>query len=240
MNSRDAILQRIRAELAKVGAAARAGATANAGATGGGVPACGSASAPLPPVPEVWPRETSEPAALALRFGNELREVHGELIRSPSMQEARQTLVELLDASEWLSIGAADTLLTRQVASAVDPARVAWTYSGWPPTEIAKLPAGLVAAEWLLADTGTCVVACRTAEERLMCYLPPACVVVARVDQLAEHMPAAWEEIARQTADPQRRGEFVLVTGPSRTADIEKILILGVHGPKRLIVILVG
>ena len=72
-----------------------------------------------------------------------------------------------------------------------------------------------------------------------MCYLPPACVVVARTDQLVEHMPAAWEDIARRTADPARRGEFVLVTGPSRTADIEKILILGVHGPKRLVVLLV-
>ena len=36
------------------------------------------------------------------------------------------------------------------------------------------------------------------------------------------------------------RGEIVLITGPSRTADIEKILILGVHGPKRLVVLLVG
>jgi len=218
MSSRDAILQRIRTALAKPGAA----------------------SAAPPPVPQVWPRETSQPAALALRFASELKEVHGELIRCTSMEEARQKLVELLDASQWLSIGAVDTLLTRQVAGALDPAQVAWTRSGWPPAEIAELPAGLVAADWLLADTGTCVIACGTPEERLMCYLPPACVVIALTRQLAEHLPAAWQEIARQTADPTRRGEFVFVTGPSRTADIEKILILGVHGPKRLIVILVG
>ena len=42
-----------------------------------------------------------------------------------------------------------------------------------------------------------------------------------------------------RVADPALRGEFVIVTGPSRTADIEKILILGVHGPKRLVVMLV-
>ena len=72
-----------------------------------------------------------------------------------------------------------------------------------------------------------------------MCYLPPNCVVVAKAENFREHMPAAWKEIAERTAQPDRRGEFVVITGPSRTADIEKILILGVHGPKRLFVILV-
>ena len=65
-------------------------------------------------------------------------------------------------------------------------------------------------------------------------------MVIARTDQLAEHLPAAWPAIAPRAADPALRGEFVIVTGPSRTADIEKILILGVHGPKRLVVMLVG
>jgi L-lactate dehydrogenase complex protein LldG len=110
----------------------------------------------------------------------------------------------------------------------------------WQSKQMADIPVGLLAAECLLADTGTSVIACGTAPERLMCYLPPACVIVARVDQIAEHLPAAWPELARRAADRDLRGEFVLVTGPSRTADIEKILILGVHGPKRLVVFLVG
>ena len=58
-------------------------------------------------------------------------------------------------------------------------------------------------------------------------------------DRLVEHMPAVWEDVAGRCAEEELRGEFVFITGPSRTADIEKILILGVHGPKRLIVLLV-
>jgi L-lactate dehydrogenase complex protein LldG len=63
---------------------------------------------------------------------------------------------------------------------------------------------------------------------------------VGKVEQLVEHLPAAWDTIGPRCGDLSLRGEFVIVTGPSRTADIEKILILGVHGPKRLIVLLVG
>jgi L-lactate dehydrogenase complex protein LldG len=44
--------------------------------------------------------------------------------------------------------------------------------------------------------------------------------------------------LARRAADPALRGEFVMVTGPSRTADIEKTLIRGMHGPRRLVLVL--
>jgi L-lactate dehydrogenase complex protein LldG len=63
--------------------------------------------------------------------------------------------------------------------------------------------------------------------------------VVARTEQLTEHLPAAWAALAARATTPDRRGEYVIITGPSRTADIEKVLILGVHGPKRLVVLLV-
>lgn len=215
MNSRDAILQRIRAEVAK------------------------APSVDPPPVPEVWPRTNPTAEQMVERFGSELHAVQGELIRCGSMDEARQKLAELIEQSQWNVLGSVDRPIWREVTADLPPERVSWAKDDWAPNQIAGLSAGLVAAERLLADTGTCVVACNTAEERLLCYLPPACVVIARTVKLAEHMPAAWEEIAKQTADPERRGELVLITGPSRTADIEKILILGVHGPKRLVVILV-
>lgn len=216
MNSRDVILRRIRTCLVS------------------------SPPAQRPPAPEVWPVERPDAAAMGTRFASELQAVHGEAVPCRSMDEARQKVAELMDQGQWGRLGAVDTPLARQVTGSLAADRVAWVDDGWKPTQIAELPSGLIAAEWLLADTGTCVVECNTASQRLMCYLPPVCVVIARADQLREHLPAAWPEIAKKTAEPDRRGEYVLVTGPSRTADIEKILILGVHGPKRLVVLLVG
>jgi L-lactate dehydrogenase complex protein LldG len=216
MSSRDTILQAIRSRLA------------------------GGAATEPPPVPEVWPRETADPAALARRFTNELEAVQGEVVRCASMDEAGDKLVEIMDASQWPSLVAVDGPLCQQVTAKLDRARLLWVDDDLPPVKLAGFPVGLVEADRLLADTGSCLVVNRTANERLACYLPETCVIVATFDQLREHMPAAWEEIAAKIADPDLRGEYVIITGPSRTADIEKILILGVHGPKRLVVLLVG
>jgi L-lactate dehydrogenase complex protein LldG len=177
---------------------------------------------------------------MAVRFKQELEEVHGEVVRCGSMEEARAWLAETAAQESWERVGAVDRPLCREVSGGLKADGLAWAQSDWTPQSMASLSAGLVEADCLLADTGTAMVACGRAEERLMCYLPPACVIVATTDRLVEHLPAAWPAIAPRVADPQLRGEFVFITGPSRTADIEKILILGVHGPQRLIVLLVG
>jgi L-lactate dehydrogenase complex protein LldG len=216
MTSRDAILQRVRSELSQ-----------------------GSPVAP-PPVPPVWPAEDPAPATMAARFSTELADVQGEVIRSATMEEARQQLAELVRQAQWTTLGMMDRPTVREVAGDLPPGAAEWAAADWQPQHVAELSASVVEADALLADTGSCLIACPTAQDRLLCYLPPACVVVARLEQLREHLPAAWPAIAPRVADPAQRGEFVIVTGPSRTADIEKILILGVHGPKRLVVLLIG
>jgi L-lactate dehydrogenase complex protein LldG len=191
-------------------------------------------------VSEVWPHVTSDRNCLAGRFADELKLLQGETIRVPTIEEAQRQLGQLIESAGWSRVGAADRPLTRELTARLPAQRVAWATPDWQPRQMADLEAGLVAADALLADTGTCLVTCGTAQERLLCYLPPVCIVVARLEQMSEHLPAAWPDIARRLADPGLRGELLLVTGPSRTSDIEKILILGVHGPKRLVVLLVG
>jgi len=216
MSSRDAILQRLRDELSNY-------------------PPVGE-----PAPAEVWPRQNPTAEEMAERFAKELAEVHGEVLRCASIEEARRQLAELVKKSEWTALGSMDRPMVRDVTAGLPAEMVHWARADWPPRRIAELSASVIEADGLLADTGSCLIACPSAEDRLLCYLPPACVVIARRDQLAEHLPAAWPSIAPRAAGPNLGGEFLIVTGPSRTADIEKILILGVHGPKRLAVILVG
>ncbi len=192
-----------------------------------------------PPVPEVWPRTNPSTDEMIERFISEIEAVQGEVIRCTSFEDAREKLATLLDENDWNTIGAVERPICRELLSGLPEERVAWERENPDPKQMAQLPVGLVTAGKLLADTGSCLVSCDTPEQRLMCYLPSNCIVAAWVEQLVEHLPAAWDEVRASAAEPGRRGEFVIITGPSRTADIEKILILGVHGPKRLIVLLI-
>jgi L-lactate dehydrogenase complex protein LldG len=216
MTSRDTILQRVRSEVSK-----------------------GPRIEP-PPVAEVWPRTNPDISALADRFEIELKAVFGELARVSSMADVPAKLAELAKASGWTSLAPMDRPICREAVKDLPEAMLHWPKPNWPPREMAELSVSLIEADLLLADTGSCLIACPTAEDRLLCYLPPACIVIAKAEKLREHLPAAWGEIAPRCFDKNLTGEFLIVTGPSRTADIEKLLILGVHGPKRLVVLLVG
>jgi len=216
MNSRDIILQRIRENLGPR-----------------------KEEAP-PPVPTVWPRSSVDRATLARRFAEELQAVHGQAVLCPSWDAACQDFQRLVRDSGWQQGVVMDRPEAWRLASGVSGFQAFQVSENPPPRDMEPVPVSILAADWLLADTGSAVVICNQTGERLACYLPPACVIVATADKLREHLPAAWEEIVPLARQPERRGEFVIITGPSRTADIEKILILGVHGPKRLIVYVVG
>jgi L-lactate dehydrogenase complex protein LldG len=101
---------------------------------------------------------------------------------------------------------------------------------------IFTVDAAVTAAEGAVADTGALVLRPSAAEPRLMSLVPPVHVAVLRADtvhaSLAEAMRAGrWSE--------EMPTNLVLVSGPSKTADIELVLAFGVHGPKELIVLIV-
>lgn len=195
----------------------------------------------IPPPPEVWPVEGLSVDEMPRRFQANLEAVQGEAVLCDDFEEAVKRIGELLDEIGAKKLAVLDRPLSRRVAEKISDKEFVFPPENpeeTSPEFLATLDAGLVSPEFLLADTGSCVFAAPTAFDRLTTYIMPISVVVASTSMLRENMPAVWDEL-KTKLEPAKTGEFVFVTGPSRTADIEKILILGVHGPKRVVVFLV-
>jgi len=95
---------------------------------------------------------------------------------------------------------------------------------------------GITSAEYALADTGSLVLFSGAEESRLVSLLPPAHIAVVPLNRLLTDLN---ELLAMVPLPAERSSAMVIITGPSRTADIEQILVRGVHGPGRITVILV-
>jgi L-lactate dehydrogenase complex protein LldG len=93
---------------------------------------------------------------------------------------------------------------------------------------------GISQIEWAIADTGTLVTDAAPVERRLASALPVIHVAVVPTGAIQPDMPAALARI-----HPSQSGYISMITGPSRTADIERVLTIGVHGPSRLVIVFV-
>ncbi len=89
-------------------------------------------------------------------------------------------------------------------------------------------------ADYALADTGTLVLFSEEGEGRTLSLVAPVNVTVVPFSRLLSGLP---ELLAREPELAARSSAMILVTGPSRTADIELTLTVGVHGPGELHVI---
>ena len=95
---------------------------------------------------------------------------------------------------------------------------------------------GITSADYAMADTGTLVMLSTPAEARLVSLLPPAHIAVVPRGRILTGL----DELFSVLPDPAAvASSMVLITGPSRTADIEQILIRGVHGPGQITVLIV-
>lgn len=103
------------------------------------------------------------------------------------------------------------------------------------PGVLSDAAVGVTSAEYGLADTGSLVVM-SASEARLVSLLPPVHVAVIRAEQILAGLD---ELLTREPLPAERTASMVLITGPSRTADIEQILIRGVHGPGELHVVII-
>ena len=138
-------------------------------------------------------------------------------------------------AGEWRRVAAHRTALTERAVAALGLPTL-WTDDGYDARELEQCDVGLTGCDALVAQTGSVLVTSRSAGGRALSVLPPHHVVLARRDQLIADVPAAFALLKSRYAAAYP-SFLSLITGPSRTGDIERILVLGAHGPKQLTIL---
>jgi L-lactate dehydrogenase complex protein LldG len=101
--------------------------------------------------------------------------------------------------------------------------------------EFSKYEVGISGAEYLVARTGSIFLNSQMAGGRRLSVLPPIHIVLAWRNQLVPSLDDVLKSISNRDTD---WSYATFITGPSRTSDIEKKLVLGAHGPKRLITLI--
>jgi L-lactate dehydrogenase complex protein LldG len=135
----------------------------------------------------------------------------------------------------------------RDVTVSPDLSFPAARLKGWPilkpgpKKDYLKAGAGLVRADYGISKTGTLVHLDRSDEEKMVWTLPPVCLCLLEAGRIVPDLDVLADVLSRHLdLTDQESPQVSLVTGPSRTADIECELSLGVHGPGRLVVLLFG
>lgn len=98
----------------------------------------------------------------------------------------------------------------------------------------ATMPVGITSCDYALADTGTLVM---LSEARLVSLLPPMHIAVVPAGRILTGLDELLTILPNPAATTS---SMVLITGPSRTADIEQILVRGVHGPGEIYAVVTG
>ncbi len=106
----------------------------------------------------------------------------------------------------------------------------------WKSDLFDSIDASVTATLAGIADTGTLVLRPGAQEPRTLSLVPPVHIAVLRASTLYAGLPAAMQALSPQADMPTN---LLLVTGPSKTADIQQVLAFGAHGPKELLIVLI-
>jgi len=145
-------------------------------------------------------------------------------------------LRNLRDAEGWKKIATHSGEHTDKAVRALN-LPVCRTDQPYNVNELESCDVGITECDALIAQTGSVLVTGRSAGGRALSVLPPHHVVLARRDQLIADLPDAFA-LLKQKCGANYPSFISFITGPSRTGDIERILVLGAHGPRKLSIFL--
>jgi len=179
----------------------------------------------LPPVGDTFDQRVELFRANALELKAEF-----QLLNDPREMEAQ--ICQLQAKETWKKVASHSGELTDRVCAALSLPRIL-SDRAYDVRELESCDAGISECEALIAQTGSVLVSSRSSGGRALSVLPPHHIVLARREQLLADLPAAFAHLKRKY-ESNYPSLISVITGPSRTGDIERILVLGAHGPRKL------
>jgi len=164
-------------------------------------------------------------------FAEQLTAVSGNFIFCENGVDFIENILELADKFKWRKIYCWEPELQDLLANYEFP-----FYKTDKDFEMAEV--GITMCEALIARNGSVLVSNQNEAGRRLSIFPHHHIVIARTGQLVMDLKDGFRLIKNKYG-AQIPSMISTITGPSRTADIEKTLVLGAHGPKELFVFLV-
>lgn len=172
-------------------------------------------------------------------FKAKLEAVSGECYRTKTAEEAGELVCKVLQGKGVQTVALLNSSISQEgnFTQQLGGAGIAVTTDHF--REITPdAHAGITQVNYAIAELGTLVQADADAnvDQRLCSTLVPIHVALVSTNKL---IPTLMEAMATLHRLPQIPGFVGFITGPSRTSDIERVLTIGVHGPKQLVVVFV-
>ncbi|HEY3742301.1 MAG TPA: lactate utilization protein [Bryobacteraceae bacterium] len=177
--------------------------------------------------------ELGVPARIA-GFRERFEALNGKVHVVSSRDGARQAITEILNGRAAVASNA--RFLEECGIGWLSSVRTGLTDREELKAACAEAPVGITSAQYAIASTGTLAMLSSAEEPRLVSLLPPAHIAVIPASRILVNLDELFEKLPLP-ADVT--SALVFISGPSRTADIEQILVRGVHGPGEIHVVIV-
>ena len=165
-----------------------------------------------------------------IEFAEQFTKLQGKFIYCINQQELAFQLGSLVKKQDWQKVFCVEDKLIAYAASTISERIV--------KTDLANCDVSITGCEYLVARTGSIVMSSAQISGRTTSVYAPVHICIAFTSQLVYDVKDALQAAKNKYGDAIP-SLITFATGPSRTADIEKTLVVGVHGPKEVYLFLV-
>lgn len=167
--------------------------------------------------------------SLSMEFKTNLELIGGQVILCQSKSDITDQVAQICKEKDQDKIFCTDPKLQEILSGSIEIDSDEGSFSG--------LNVGVTGCELLVAHLGSVLISSAQISGRRLNVFPETHIVVADQSQLTDYLDSALEKLQNKYKN-ELPSLISNITGPSRTADIEKTLVMGMHGPKSLIVII--